>query len=69
MGSGCSKMKIEDFYIGQEITTDLGGTGPSTVEVVGIDNKGYRLKVRHYTYKIDVWNKEFIEYAMMDKFE
>jgi len=62
-------MKIEDFYIGQEITADLGGSGPSTVEVIDIDTKGYRLKVKHYTNKINIWNKEFIEYATQEKFK
>jgi hypothetical protein len=62
-------MKIEDFYVGQQITTDLGGSGPSTVEVIDIDTKGCRLKVKHYTNKIDVWDKEFIEYVMLDNFK
>lgn len=62
-------MKIEDFYIGQQITTDLGGSGPSTVEVIDIDTVGYRLKVKHYTNKINVWDKEFIEYVMLDNFK
>jgi len=62
-------MKIEDFYIGQDITADLGGIGPSTVRIIDIDTKEYRLKVQHYTNKISIWDKQFIEYVMMEKFE
>jgi hypothetical protein len=61
-------MKMSEFYIGQEITADLGKIGPSVLKVVAIDSKGFRLKLQHYTNKETVFNKDGIEHIMMRKF-
>jgi hypothetical protein len=61
-------MKMSEFYIGQNITADLGQIGPSVLTVVAIDSKGFRLKLRHWNNKETVFNKDGIEHIMMRKF-
>ena len=62
-------MKITDLTIGQVIYGDTGGIGISERTILEINITNKSVTVESYTGKIDVFEKEFLEYFLCEKID